>query len=68
MVVSSSSNGRTPRTETGDDVEKRRLPAAARTDDGHELPLLDFERYVGKGENLSSLALQSVSLGEAGED
>ena len=34
--------------QAGDDVEQRRLAAAARSDDGHELAVGDRERHVGR--------------------
>jgi hypothetical protein len=56
------------REETGDDVEERRFTAAARTHDGHELPLSHFKRDLGESENIFGLALEPVPLRDAVED
>ena len=39
--------------ESGDQVERRRLAAAGRTDQSHELPVLDFEREVIDGDDVA---------------
>lgn len=56
------------RQEAGDDVEERRLTASARTDDGHELTLVDLERDFGESDDVSGLALEPVSFRNAVDD
>jgi hypothetical protein len=56
------------RKETGGDVEEGRLPAAARTDDGHELTLFDLERDFCESDDVFGLALEPVSFRNAVDD
>ena len=47
--------------EAGDDAQQGRLPAARRADQGHQLPVTNFERHVVHGQ------AGAVAVGDAVE-